>query len=539
MAKKALQDAGDLGAAFVRVAIDGYGPQTDAANASQLTWELAPWFNTIDDTGSAYWKNMTTMFAAMDRAGVRLVPSFLFNPFAFPYYVRDAAHAVSEMDCSTKGSLGSETIATMVRVPTSCSRTLLKRYITDFIGHYRAYAQAANSKTVLFYEFSNELNRLVDIDIAAGCAQANGMGNCTAYGDFTTLDLNTFAADIVQTIKLADPGARVESGYGFPGPKAWGILQHPVLAPPWQWPAVSDNEIQTETLMRILHGTQTNSSFPVAWPQVQPGVPGGCPTPNSDMRSCMFDIASAHIYHPAPGDQYWFTPTDGSCPAGATGCDHWEQMVYSLTQLGLPAVVGEFGDDDSAATDATGKPSVALQTLIAKMQQYSSQIQFAAPWAWESYGYPPVQKLAGAYQAQAVVYGSIAFSRTWDSTQPVPSNLEPGFTDGFDAWLQQAFGTAPLFADIAMTPRVILTGVCSHQANTFTVYAAATARDGVQNVSFGVTGLPNGVTLLPAPVAVSTPQSSDTLMSIGYSATFAFANPQCPSTNRLSRPSRL
>ena len=526
MAQKATQDAGDLGATFFRVAITGYGPQTDAANASTLTWELAPWFNDIDNPNSLYWQNMINMFKYIDHKGVHLVPSFLFNPLAFPYYVRDAAHAVSELDCSTKGSLNSETIATMIQVPTSCSRMLLKRYINDFISHYKAYAVAANRHTVLFYEFGNETNLLADLDFVAGCAQANGAANCSAYGNFTTLDLNKFAADIIQTIKLDDPGAQVESGYAFPGPKAFGILQHPVVAPTWQWPATSDSEMQTETLLRILHGTQTNSSYPIAWPQVQPGLAGGCPIATANVQSCMFDIASGHIYHPQAGNQYWFTPTDGSCPVGAAGCDNWEKMVYSLTQIGIPAFVGEFGDQNSAAVGSNGTPSAALQSLVAAMQKYSTQIQYAAPWAWEFYGYPPAKKVAGQFRAMNVVKGSIAFSRVWDPLQPVSSNLEPEFTDGFNAWLTQAFGTHPNFVDTGMPPRVVLTSLCSQLPNTFTVYAAASARDRILNVSFAVTGLPVGVTLVQSPISVSTPTNSGTLGSIGYSATFAFAQPQ-------------
>jgi hypothetical protein len=77
MGEKAIGDARRAGFAFLRISATGYAPATatDRGPTSLHLWQSDP------DT---YWRLTDRMFDDLDRAHVKLVPSFLWNLSQFP-----------------------------------------------------------------------------------------------------------------------------------------------------------------------------------------------------------------------------------------------------------------------------------------------------------------------------------------------------------------------------------------------------------------------------------------------------------------------
>jgi len=516
--------------------------------------DLDAWFS----NPGFYWAQMEQMFDDLDAAGVQIVANFLFNPYSWSAYEIYYPAAMPS-------GCGPETLVTMVDNPASCSRALAKQYIVDFINHYLQHVSNTNVHTVLFYEFTNELNLNADLCVFGD--------SCVAGNNISTLQLNQFAADIISTIKAADPSALVASGYAFPRQSAFSLI----LTPQWNWsspagwPPPDQNEDLTAGVIRILHGTQTNPSYPVAWPQVQPGIAGGCPN-GGPLASCSFDIVTAHLYQPpcdgyANGaysgcDAYWFTaqtpttpyanlPVVAACPSydpTSADCDPWYREVDALAISGSALnFVGELNDDDR------GVLTTNLQNLVTEMGRYAGQLTYAAPWDWEDYtGLPalsvPVTTSCtdqyGNQQTTEVAtiqqYG-VGFFRNWDArvafpqypdtwstacpppSDPLPPlsataspsfNLEPGFTDSLNSFYQAWFNLGPTWNDPG-TPRLVITGVCSSAPDTFTIFAAASAASGIGSLSYSATTAGATITQL----ASTTPADSGPAGSYGYSAT--------------------
>jgi hypothetical protein len=237
MAEKAIADAHDAGLAFLRVSVTGFAP-SEPGNRNN---DLALWQN----DPPAFWAAADRMFDALDRAGLRLVPSLVWNPPQFP-------------------ALTGETVTTLVRDPNSASRRLLARFIGDFIGRYRG------RKTVLFYELTNEMNLFADVDLRKKCRP----GAPCAWDNFTTAEMIEFSRDMVRQIKSLDPSRPVTSGYSLPRPAAMHLTRRPeygASGPDW-------TQDTREEMARNLIETQ------------QP-----------------FDILSVHIY-PDPQDNRFGLP---------------------------------------------------------------------------------------------------------------------------------------------------------------------------------------------------------------------------------------
>jgi hypothetical protein len=520
--------------------------------------DLDAWFN----NPSFYWAQMEQMFDDLDSANVQIVASFLFNPSSWPAY-QVYYPAAMPSGC------GPETLVIMIDNPVSCSRALAKQYIVDFITHYLQHVAATNNHTVLFYEFGNELNLNTDLCIFGD--------SCTAANNISTLQLNLFAADIISTIKAQDTSALVGSGYAFPRQSAFNLLQQPQ----WTWsspgnsPPPDLNEDLTAGMIRILHGTQTNPYYYIQWPQVQPGITGGCPNGGA-ISTCSFDIVTAHLYQPpcvsyANGsysgcDAYWFTsqtpttpyanlPAVAACPnydPTDANCDPWYKEVDALAISGSALnYVGELNDDDR------GVLTPNLQNLVAEMGTYAGQLAYASPWDWEDYtGLPalavPVSttcidqfgNMQTTMTATIQQYG-VGFFRNWDprvafpqypdawstacpppgnplpplSANGTPSfNLEPGFTDMLNSFYQSWFNLGPTWNDPG-TPRLVITGACSIAPDTFTVFASASAFSGIGSVSFSATSSGSTITQ----IASTTPAISGPTGSYGYSATLQFS----------------
>jgi hypothetical protein len=178
MAEKAIGDARDTGLAFLRVAVTGYSPTDFGQKAN----DLALW----QQDSPRFWMAADGMFDALDAAGVRLVPTFVWNLSQFP-------------------SLAKDSVATFVRDGHSASRQLLAQFIRDFIGRYRG------RPTILFYELTNEMNLAADLDMH----KRNCKAAACVWDDFTTAEMTAFARDMVGLIKLLDTAHPVSSGYSI------------------------------------------------------------------------------------------------------------------------------------------------------------------------------------------------------------------------------------------------------------------------------------------------------------------------------------
>ena len=199
MAEKAIADARDAGLAFLRVAVTGYSPADFGQKANDLAlWRQDP---------PRFWMAADRMFDALDKTGVRLVPTFVWNLSQFP-------------------SLAKDSVATFVRDGDSASRQLLAQFIRDFIGHYKS------RPAILFYELTNEMNLGADLDLH----KRNCKAATCVWDDFTTAEMTAFARDMVGLIKSLDAAHPVSSGYSIGQGAASHLARRPEFAaggPDW------------------------------------------------------------------------------------------------------------------------------------------------------------------------------------------------------------------------------------------------------------------------------------------------------------------
>lgn len=306
---KSIRDARDAGFTFLRVSAAGFGPVwPNAPEQNQLgLWQSDP---------SAWWANVDAMFDELDHAGLRIVPSFLWNPTQFP-------------------TLAGETVTAFIEDPASHSRSLAKRYISEFVTRYRA------RKTILFYEMGNEWNNNEDLDAVMRCQKESGISSpvCQAFGNYSSDALIAFSRDIVALIKSLDLTRGVSSGFGTPRYSAAHLAQRPEFAaggPDWT------PDTQDEFTNMLL-----KTSDP-------------------------FDIVSLHVY---PG---------GVTLPPAFGAHHETDVIDVVAKLvrplGKKVFVGEFGAGKGSTVPADVARAVAQGTA-----------DYAAAWVWEFYQASPYQ----------------------------------------------------------------------------------------------------------------------------------------------------
>ena len=297
MAEKAIGDARDAGLAFLRVAVTGYSP----ADFGQKASDLAPW----QQDPPRFWVAADRMFDALDGAGIRLVPTLMWNLTQFP-------------------ALAGDSVAIFVRDGHSASRQLLAQFIRDFIGRYKS------RPTILFYELTNEMNLLADLDLHKRSCKATAC----VWDDFTTAEMVAFSRDMVGLIKSLDAARPVSSGYSLGHTAASHLERRPEFAaggPDWAADTTPD-------LAR--HLTEIHQPF---------------------------DIVSLHLYPKPdatlfgrmPGEQYRLVD-DAAAIARAAG---------------KPLFIGEFGDSAGAG------PFIAhvLDEIV------QARVDYAAIWVWEFY----------------------------------------------------------------------------------------------------------------------------------------------------------
>ncbi len=240
MGRKAILDGADAGFTFFRVSAPGF---LSTAATDKRKNDLALWFT----DPQSYWRLVDAMFDDLDRAGIRLVPTFVWNAAHFP-------------------AVANESIGTLIRNPHSKSRALLEQYVGAFIDRYK------DRKTILFYELSNELNLQADLDLHRRCLEhAHDPARCSIEDGFTTGDMIAFSRQMVLFIKQHDPSRRVSSGYSLPRPSADHLERQPefsVQGPDWTPDSLAefkDNLTRTQSPFDIVsvhvYQNATNARF--------------------------------------------------------------------------------------------------------------------------------------------------------------------------------------------------------------------------------------------------------------------------------------
>ncbi len=191
MARKAMADAQEVGARFLRVSITGTFPVKPGQRGDLDLWRQDP---------QQYWQRVDAMMDDLRRHQLRLVPVFVWNPSQIPNIQGD--------------SLGS-----LIKKNDSRSWLLLQAYVTDFIARYR------DSGLIQFYELTNELNNAADIDVEKLCVQGASKLICSGAENFTVTELIDFTGRLSRLIRSLDPGARISSGFTIPRPHAQALRE--------------------------------------------------------------------------------------------------------------------------------------------------------------------------------------------------------------------------------------------------------------------------------------------------------------------------
>jgi hypothetical protein len=305
MAKKAIRDAGALGAPYLRVAVTGYSPSGFRNPGTLGLWQQNP---------QGWWAAMDDMFADLDRAKVRLVPSFMWNAYQFP-------------------AASGETLSDLIARPASASRRLLYRYLQEFITRYRGRA------TVAFYELTNELNLLVDLDNVRRY-QAK-WGSVGPSGNFTTDQMNAFTRDFAAKIRSLDPSRGITSGFSMPRPSAEHLRRRPEFSPGGpDW------------------GKDSRDEFLANLTSIHRDV----------------GIVSVHFYNGNGSNERFGV-------RGRTNADLLDVVKRGCDAMGKALFVGEFGDRDPHVKQDPSGPFASK--VLAKISQLG--IAYGAPWVWEFY----------------------------------------------------------------------------------------------------------------------------------------------------------
>jgi hypothetical protein len=215
-ATSSLADAKAAGITHVRFIASGFYP-TDMTTG--MGWVADP---------ADYWAAMDATVAAAGAAGIKLVPSILWNLYLFP-----------DINSEPTGQLF---------VKGSTTRTMAEQYITQLVTRY------ASSDGILYWEIGNELNLSADIDVSTCDVCEGGANYCagldpprgtpcsrtaadeiyscnTCRGATTNQeDLGQFSADIAALIGGLDTKHPVSSGDSYPRSYAWHLAATPCPA---------------------------------------------------------------------------------------------------------------------------------------------------------------------------------------------------------------------------------------------------------------------------------------------------------------------
>jgi hypothetical protein len=371
VARKRLADAADQGFTMARVGVMGWGPDAPQDIAVPTANNLTLWLANPDQ----FWADMDLMFADLDANHIKLVPVFLWNEHQIP-------------------TLAGENVTDMIHWPLK-SRNLLTTFLKQFISRYKARS------TILFYELFNELNLNADLDSVSWCQQnvyPQQTARCASYGNFSSVDMTAFAANLVRQIKTMDGTRKISSGYTFPRPSAWH-LQQAFISGNAANAFVADTYAQFTTYMTLIHGP--------------------------------FDIASAHVYPDAT--DVWFGRSTSQTPLQV------DDLTNFAHQNGKLAYIGEFGD-----TNSTGVSSW-LQDTTSRMS--ADNTDFATVWTWEWYQFDPYTRAAEPNYEPGFTDAADSFFRQLTGAAAPSTNLRlvlswPQPCDTIGSWDATAYALA-------------------------------------------------------------------------------------------------
>jgi len=193
MAQRAIADAQDAGARFLRVSAAGYAPSIHGQRS-----DLHLWLNQPD----RYWAAMDEMVDDVGRHKMKLVLTLLWNIRQFP-------------------AITNESVRDLIVNPESASYRLASRYITDVVTRYSSRPE------ILFYEVANELNLWADLDHVGRCQRSKKLSECTVEGNFTTDEMIAFGRRVQGIVRMNDAKARIASGHSAPRRAAEHIRSKP------------------------------------------------------------------------------------------------------------------------------------------------------------------------------------------------------------------------------------------------------------------------------------------------------------------------
>jgi hypothetical protein len=188
----ALQSASSLGFKVIRFAASGFWP---------VDHKL--WFDV--STRSKFFEALDTVFEDAKMFNVQLIPSLMWNQFSFVDICRN--NSMSKLMKST----------------TSCSHQNAKIFTQMVVQRY----SIKYSNQIKAWELGNELNNLVDLDLAKqqpSIAPALGTPKFrTSADNFTTVDMMRFQSNMNSWIRAFDTQTPISSGLTIARPSAWHL----------------------------------------------------------------------------------------------------------------------------------------------------------------------------------------------------------------------------------------------------------------------------------------------------------------------------
>lgn len=197
MATMALDDARDVGATFVRVAITGTYPAISGKRSDLDLWMKNP---------TEYWKIVDGMMNDLAIRELKIVPVFTWNFAQFP-------------------NIAGEKLDQLLRNPESQSWKLLAEYVKEFVSRYKDH------QALLFYELGGEPNVYLDLDLEKRCNQGAKILVCSASANHSSADVIEFTRRLAELIKPLDNAHKISSGYSIPRPSAQHLRARPEWSP--------------------------------------------------------------------------------------------------------------------------------------------------------------------------------------------------------------------------------------------------------------------------------------------------------------------
>lgn len=301
MARKALIDAREAGIRMMRVSLVGYSPAKYGGRRDLELWITNP---------NVFWGRVDEMFDDLDANSIQLVPVLMWNAAQFP-------------------AMTGETLGELIRNPDSKSWKLLSSYVTDFITRYRG------RRTILFYELTNELNLLVDIDNVSRCNRMRSEEQCKISSNFSTDDLIEFTRRYATLIRGLDGTRLISSGFSVPRSAAEHLRPSPGRLDHPNWTA--DSRGQFRKNLKDIH--------------------------------MAVDIISIHLYAGKQNQRFGST----------SEMEVLAEAKLASVEAGKPLFVGEFGEPDSRNANPSSHTALMMEKIL------ELKIPYSAVWAWEFY----------------------------------------------------------------------------------------------------------------------------------------------------------